>query len=58
MYPWGVRLPIVVYNLRNFTLLGTWLLMLLSPAEVLRGMSDLGGDPSSSRGIPAQPTSP
>jgi hypothetical protein len=32
MYPWGVRLPIVVYNLRNLALLSIWILMLLSPA--------------------------
>jgi hypothetical protein len=33
MYPWGVRLPIVVYNLRNTTLVGIWLLMLFEPTE-------------------------
>lgn len=33
IYPWGVRLPIVVYNLRNLTLAGTWALLLLAPAE-------------------------
>ena len=45
MYPWGVRLPIVVYNLRNFTLLGTWLLMVLSPSEEVRDEPDRGRRP-------------
>jgi hypothetical protein len=45
MYPWGVRLPIVVYNVRNATLVGIWLLMLFGPTD---GDDPLaGGGPSS-----------
>ena len=47
MYPWGVRLPIVVYNLRNLTLLVIWFLMLSGGTENPAEISDLDRDPSS-----------